>query len=156
EAIHLAHALRVPFENADIHLGLPIKLDVPSLEDKIVRRRRGGYCFEQNTLFAAVLERLGFAVTPLPARLPLGAQSITPRTHMLLRVDVGPRTLIADVGFGACILLPIPLAAEQSYAHFGWTYALGRDGDAWVLRSKGSEGWTDLYAFTLERQYPID
>ena len=62
-ALHLAHAMHVPFENLDVLLGLPIKLDLESLQAKLVRSRRGGYCFEQNTLFAAVLEQIGFVLT---------------------------------------------------------------------------------------------
>src|SRR5512139_458454 len=68
-ALHERHVAAIPFENLDVLLGRPIRLDLDSLQAKLVRARRGGYCFEQNTLFAAVLERLGFAVTPLGARV---------------------------------------------------------------------------------------
>src|SRR5262245_49690105 len=69
EALHLAHATHIPFENLDVLLGRPIRLDLASLQAKLVRDRRGGYCFEQNRLFASVLESLGFAVTTLAARV---------------------------------------------------------------------------------------
>src|SRR6516164_7620350 len=71
QALHLAHVTHIPFENLDIQLGRPIRLDLESLQAKLVRARRGGYCFEHNTLFAAVLERLGFGVTRLAARVRL-------------------------------------------------------------------------------------
>jgi N-hydroxyarylamine O-acetyltransferase len=61
-ALHLAHATHIPFENLDIQMGLPIRLDLDSLQDKLVRRRRGGYCFEQNSLLQAVLRSAGFEV----------------------------------------------------------------------------------------------
>src|SRR5262245_65912628 len=85
EGIVLAHALRVPFENLDIHLGTPIDLDPARLFEKIVVRRRGGYCFEQNTLLFEVLREIGFSVRPLAARVLGGNPPIDrPRTHMLL------------------------------------------------------------------------
>src|SRR5579863_4240379 len=80
EALHYAHATSIPFENLDIQLGRPIKIDLESIQAKLVRRGRGGYCFEQNTLFAAVLERFGFSVTALAARVRKGATRVLPRT----------------------------------------------------------------------------
>ena len=68
-ALHRAHACAIPFENLDILLGRAIRLDLPSLEAKLVSSRRGGYCFEQNTLFAAVLREVGFEVETLEARV---------------------------------------------------------------------------------------
>src|SRR5262249_40888697 len=100
EALHLAHATHVPFENLDIQLGRPIRIDLESLQSKLVCGRRGGYCFELNTLFAAVLERTGFRVTRLAARVRLSATRLLPRTHMLLRVEAGGAAYLADVGFG--------------------------------------------------------
>ncbi|HEU4951204.1 MAG TPA: arylamine N-acetyltransferase, partial [Holophagaceae bacterium] len=71
-ALHEAHALAVPFENLAIQLGEGIRLDLDSLQDKLVRRRRGGYCFEQNGLLLAVLRELGFRVEAFEARVRLG------------------------------------------------------------------------------------
>src|SRR2546422_1681671 len=87
-ALHLAHATHISFENLDVLLGRPILLDLESLQAKLVRGRRGGYCFEQNALFAAVLERLGFTVTRLAARVRMGVTRVLPRTHMALAVEV--------------------------------------------------------------------
>src|SRR5438552_5613549 len=105
EAVHLAHATHIPFENLDIQLGRPILLDLASLQAKLVHGRRGGYCFEQNTLFAAALEQLGFRVTRLAARVRIGATRLSPRTHMTLKVDVDEGSWLADVGFGGAGLL---------------------------------------------------
>ncbi len=96
-----AHVGAVPFENLDILLGRPIALDLESLQAKLVTARRGGYCFEQNTLFQAALETMGFEVTALAARVRVGATGIRARTHMLLRVDLPEGPFVADVGFGA-------------------------------------------------------
>src|SRR6516225_6723599 len=94
--LHLAHATHIPFENLDILLGRPIRLDLESLQAKLVHGKRGGYCFEQNLLFAAVLERLGFSVTCLAARVRLGTTRLLPRTHMLLKVDVDGGSWLVD------------------------------------------------------------
>ena len=156
--LHLAHATHVPFENLDILLGRPIRLDPESLQAKLVRGNRGGYCFEQNTLLAAVLTRLGFRVTPLAARVRYNAQRALPRTHMLLRVDLADGPWLADVGFGKLGLLrPLPLAAGREVEQFRWAYRLVQeDAGTWVLQARQPGDWLALYAFTLEPQLPVD
>jgi N-hydroxyarylamine O-acetyltransferase len=152
--LHRAHAATIPFENLDIALGRSIELDLDSVQDKLVRRLRGGYCFEHNLLFAAVLERLGYAVTRLAARVQPARPG--PRSHMLLRVVADGRPWLADVGFGASLLGPMPL--ESATAHQGgWTYRLSAaEPEPWRLLAGRADGWADLYAFTLEPQRPID
>ncbi len=155
--MHLAHATHIPFENLDILLGRPIRLDLASLQDKLIAGRRGGYCFEQNTLLGAALEALGFRVTRLAARVLLGAKRQTPRTHMLLKVDVGPDAWVADVGFGGeGLLKPLPLVAGPVLRQFAWEYRFREEQGTWVLQSAEPGGWLDLYAFTLEPQLPVD
>jgi N-hydroxyarylamine O-acetyltransferase len=155
--LHRAHATHVPFENLDILLGRPIRLDLESLQAKIVGDRRGGYCFEQNTLFAAVLEHLGFAVTRLAARVRLGATRVAPRTHMLLRVDVEGTDYLADVGFGGeCLLEPLLLAPGVETSQYGRIFRLLEDAGVWVLQLRHGALWDDLYAFTLEPQLAVD
>jgi N-hydroxyarylamine O-acetyltransferase len=155
--LHLAHATHIPFENLDVMLRRPIRIDVPSIESKLVHNRRGGYCYEQNLLFAAVLERLGFSVTLLAARVRFGAQRILPRTHVALAIDVDGDRWLADLGFGSCgLLVPIPLIAGE-YQQFAWTYRLDREGELWVLRAPVGGIWQDLYVFfTLEPQMAVD
>jgi len=152
--LHRAHAAAIPFENLDIVLGRTTELRLDRVQDKLVRRRRGGYCFEHNLLFGAVLERLGYAVTRLAARVQPSGSGI--RTHMLLRVVAGGRPWLADVGFGASLLEPLPM--EPAAVRQGdWTYRLNPDGrDAWLLQDGRPDGWAELYAFTLEPQRPID
>ena len=157
DALHLAHATHIPFENLDILLGRPIRLDLASLQAKLVRGRRGGYCFEQNRLFAAALEALGFAVTPLAARVRFGTSSVLPRTHMLLEVDVDGSRLLADVGFGVFgLFMPVPLDEPGESRQFAWTYRVAREEGRYALQMRSGVAWTDLYAFTLEPQYPAD
>jgi N-hydroxyarylamine O-acetyltransferase len=157
EEVHEAHATHIPFENLDVLLGRPVRLDLAALQAKLVRGRRGGYCFEHNTLFAAALEVLGFHVTRLAARVRLGAARVSPRTHMLLEVDVAGQLWLADVGFGGTgPLRPLPMAAGRVAEHGRWAHRLSEDAGTWLLQLRRPDGWFDLYAFTREPQYPVD
>jgi N-hydroxyarylamine O-acetyltransferase len=80
-AIHRRHPAAIPFENLDPLLGRPVALDIEALQEKLVRGRRGGYCFEENALFAAALEALGFAVTRLAARVRWGRPPESPEAR---------------------------------------------------------------------------
>ena len=157
EAIHLAHATHIPFENLDILLKRPIRLDLASLQAKLVTGGRGGYCFEQNLLFSAVLQRLGFSVTQLAARVLYRSRRKLPRTHILLRVDVDGATWLADVGFGLeGLLLPVPFGSGREARQFAWTYrAVEADGE-WILQSLRNDSWMNLYSFTLEPCLAVD
>jgi len=157
QRLHLAHATRIPFENIDALLKRPIRLDLESLQQKLVNQRRGGYCFEQNLLFAAALERLGFSVTRLGARVRYRTTRILPRTHMLLNVDIGEEPWLADVGFGGGGLLhPVPIVEAKASRQFAWTYRTVREGESWVLQSQSGGDWNDLYVFTMEPQHLVD
>ena len=157
-ALHRAHVLSIPFENLDILLGRPIRLDLESLQTKLVHGGRGGYCFEQNSLFAAVLERLGFEVTGLAARVRMGDERGTPRTHMVLAVDLDDRRWLADVGFGGDTLLdPVRFDDDGPIRQGAWAFQLVEERDrVWVLRGLRADGWLDLYEFTEEPQLPVD
>jgi N-hydroxyarylamine O-acetyltransferase len=157
-SLHRAHCAAIPFENLDILLGRPIELELPALEAKLVRARRGGYCFEQNTLFQAALEALGFPVTALAARVRAGATGVRARTHMLLKVDLPEGSFVADVGFGGDGLVHPIVLAEGAETWVGFMgHRLRREGaDWWVLQGNEGGGWSDLYAFTLEPHHPID
>lgn len=158
-ALHQAHASTIPFENLDVQMGLPIRLDLASLQDKLVRRRRGGYCFEQNTLFLAVLRRVGFEGIPCEARVRLGATDPLPRTHMLLLVRLDGQRWLADVGFGGEGLLhPVPLDGQPHPQFFSTLRVTEEAGEEalWVLQSIQDGAWTDLYAFRPEARFPVD
>lgn len=156
-ALHRAHSCTVPFENLDPMRGRPVRLDLPALQGKIVQERRGGYCFEHNTLFAAVLRTLGFQVSTLEARVrPIGSAGIRPRTHMTLRVDLESRPWLVDVGFGADgPLNPVPLDGTVSEQHIG-AFRVVSEPDVLVLQLRWAGTWRDLYAFTLVPAHPID
>jgi N-hydroxyarylamine O-acetyltransferase len=157
-ALHEAHCAAVPFENLDILLGRPIRLDLPSLQAKIVGGRRGGYCFEQNTLFQAALAALGFAVTPLAARVRTGSPPAPrARTHMVLLVTAGDERYLADVGFGGGGLVrPLPLRDGASAGAGALAHRVLREGEGYRLQGRSPEGWSDLYAFDLVPQLPAD
>ncbi len=156
--LHLAHVMTVPFENLDIHLGRPISLDPADLFRKIVVDRRGGYCFELNGLFALLLEDLGFAVTRLAARVSFEAEGVRPRSHQLLKVQLGEAAWIADVGFGGHGLLePLRMAdgeVEQQGADQFRLIAQGEGG--YLLQYESEPVWTNLYSFALDPWLPID
>lgn len=120
-AIHQKHPDAIPFENLDVLLGRPISLDPVDVDAKLIGARRGGYCYEQNGLLKRVLAALGFEVTGLMARvmwmIPDGAPP-RPRSHMVLGVripgDEPGETLLADVGFGGCVLTaPLRLFSDE-------------------------------------------
>ncbi|MFJ5104786.1 arylamine N-acetyltransferase [Streptomyces sp. NPDC088554] len=161
QEIHRLHVSIIPFENIDILLGRPVHLDIGRLQRKLVHQRRGGYCFEQNLLFAAALEKLGYSFTGLAARVRMGTGNrFRARTHMLLRVEVAGESWVADVGFGSEGLLnavPLRAGAEPYRAHGGRTYRLkSEELGVRVLQSLRPEGWSDLYAFTHEPYWPTD
>jgi N-hydroxyarylamine O-acetyltransferase len=156
-ALHEAHVAAIPFENLDVLLERPIALDLEALQAKMVAGHRGGYCFEQNTLFRGALDRLGFRVTSLAARVRAGAKEVRPRTHMLLVVDLpgGPR--LADVGFGGeGPVQPLRLVAARETWIGDFAHRLRREEDWWILEGNVAGDWIDLYAFTLEPHYPVD
>jgi len=158
EALHIGHLASIPFENIDVRLGRPIRLDLESLQAKLVRGGRGGYCFEQNTLFAAVLRSLGFQVETLEARVrPPGVVATLPRTHMTLRVVVGRTPLLADVGFGGDgPMSPVPLDGSISEQPEGAYKVEAEPGGARVLRRRWRGEWRDLYAFGAMPALPVD
>jgi len=140
-SLHQQHLYTVPFENLDIHFGVPIVLDRAKILEKIVNRRRGGFCYELNSAFAWLLSELRYDVTLLSAEVarPDGGFGI-PFDHMALRVDLGGSSWLADVGFGDSFLHPLLLAEGARGEH-----RLERDGDHWFLR----EGSRTKYRFTL-------
>ncbi|MEU3742852.1 MULTISPECIES: arylamine N-acetyltransferase [unclassified Streptomyces] len=161
-ALHRAHVASIPFENLEMMVGRPVPLDLAALQDKLVRQRRGGYCYEQNLLFAAVLERIGFAVTGLGARVRVGASSRRAVTHMLLKVEADGQQWHCDVGFGGLGLLePISMGNEghvrQDARQGEWRFGIVQEANgARVLRTERAGGWFDLYEYTLEERLPVD
>jgi len=149
-ALHLAHMRTVPFENLDIPRGRRIELDQDRLFDKIVTRRRGGFCYELNGLFALLLGSLGYEVDILAARVPTedGRLGI-PFDHLALRVRLDVPWL-ADVGFGASFSEPLRLVEDQEQEQDGVAYRIVPEGtDQRLLRLEDGL-WTPHYQFSLE------
>lgn len=160
-ALQLAHPGAIPFEGLDPLLGRPVALDPASLERKLLRGARGGYCFEQNGIFWRVLTALGFDVTPLSARVrwmlpddaPLG-----PLTHMLLKVETADGPVLCDVGFGGqspTSPLRFEPGLEQATPH--GLYRLMALGDGhFDLQMRLPDRWQTMYRFTQERRVMAD
>ncbi len=118
-ALHGAHLFAVPFENLDIHLGRKITCDESRILHKILNEHRGGFCYELNGAFAALLRALGFQLTLLSARVARPDGSYGPEfDHLALRVDLGEPWL-ADVGFGDCFLEPLRLESRADQPQNG-------------------------------------
>ncbi|MFG2379185.1 arylamine N-acetyltransferase [Streptomyces sp. NPDC048504] len=171
--VHLAHMRGIPFENLDALRRTAPSLELPDLMAKLVHSRRGGYCYEQNTLLTAALRALGFGVTLLAARVVVGADRIEsrPRTHMALLVEVpgDPRPYLADVGFGAigALLEPVPVVVGGEFEGAGRRHRLvqvPRRGPLELLVLQAYDGggddgngaWQPQYAFTLEPFEHVD
>jgi N-hydroxyarylamine O-acetyltransferase len=163
KALHYAHALAVPFENLTVLGGGPVLLDLAALQAKIVGARRGGYCFEINGLFAAMLRALGFKVTTLIGRVRWKApeEIETNRSHMLSLVDLPEGRFLVDIGFGALTMTgPIPFELDRELATPHEPRRLvARDvagSEGFELQAKLGTQWASIYRFTLEPNGPVD
>ena len=156
--VQRSHRLAIPFENLDIHLGRGISLDPQDLFDKLVTRRRGGYCFEQNALLLGMLQSLGFEARPLLARVWLNAPETPPRTHTLNLVHVEGEDFIADAGFGGSYVPPLPLVADEVVKTAdGARHRLVRAGEhGWMLQRDPGNGWAKQYSFTTDKIWQAD
>jgi N-hydroxyarylamine O-acetyltransferase len=156
--IHIAHTLNVPFENLDVFYRRPILLDGASLYKKMVKERRGGYCFEMNGIFSLVLQKMGFKVTNLLARVTIDGIHYTTKTHQAILVETGGNKWLADVGFGnEGIIAPLLLEKNTEQKQFAHTYRLIKDSTlGYVLQKKNEAGYHPLYAFTLDECSPED
>ncbi|HEX7182899.1 MAG TPA: arylamine N-acetyltransferase [Thermoanaerobaculia bacterium] len=156
-ALQVAHLQAVPFENLSIHAGQPIVLDEGALFDKIVVRRRGGFCYELNGLFAALLRELGFEVDLLSAEAARADGTFGPDfDHMALLVRLAERWLV-DVGFGDSFREPLRLNERGEQAQGDRAYRIDEEGSALILlQRQGVEGlWERQYRFTLQaREFP--
>jgi len=171
-----AHRAAIGFENLDIPLGRGIRIDSASVYDKLVSRRRGGYCFEHNRLYADALRALGVEVRPLLARVRLGvAPDVTPpRTHVCLLLAIEGRPWLADAGFGGSNLPPLPLVdgaqaatsdgARHRLLHVGapgspdGEWRLERAGPAQATDGRAADhlDWQAQYTFDLAHVAPDD
>jgi N-hydroxyarylamine O-acetyltransferase len=158
-ALTAAHSQHIPFENIDVLRGRRIDLTPEALFDKLVERRRGGYCFEQNGLFLEVLTTLGFAVTPLSARVRLDRprEVVPARTHLFLRVELDGVGWLTDVGIGGVSLtsaIRFDPGAEQATPHE--PRRIVREDGRWFHQVRFGSAWADVYEFTGEEMPTVD
>ncbi|HWP18573.1 MAG TPA: arylamine N-acetyltransferase [Burkholderiaceae bacterium] len=154
-----AHTRRIPFENLNPLLGWPVRLDLASLARKFVREGRGGFCYEHNLWFAHVLRSFGFPVTGLAARVVWRQpdDAVTPRTHMLLCVDVRGERRLADVGFGAfTVTSSLALDAEGPQPSPHESFRVVPAGREYLMQVELDDSWRSLYRFDLQPQEPVD
>ena len=155
--LHGAHVAAIPFENLDILLGRGVNLALEPLREKLVARRRGGYCFEQNTLFLTILLELGFTAAAMEARVRAGSTVLRPRTHMVVVVQVEGRPWLADVGFGGEGLLePVPMFPAEPITSTGLMHRIVEEGDLRVLQMQRGAAWEDQYAFAIQPVHAVD
>jgi len=148
--LHRAHLFTVPFENLDISLGRKIICDEARILHKIVNEHRGGFCYELNGAFAALLRALGFRVTLLSARVAREDGGYGPEfDHLTLRVDL-EQPWLADVGFGEGFLEPLRLESGTEQAQCGRVYRLTSLDKVFVLEVMAEGKWKREYAFALQ------
>ncbi len=155
-ALQRAHLLRVPFENLDIHRGVEIRLELPRLYEKIVRRGRGGFCYELNGLFAWLLASLGYAVDHVSARVYDAASGTFSAEfdHLALLVHLD-RTYLVDVGFGDSARTPIPLPDGVAEDLSGRYRVVEQTPETFCLDRRESDGWRAQHAFSTT-PHPLD
>jgi N-hydroxyarylamine O-acetyltransferase len=158
-ALQVHHPRAIPFENLDTLAGRPVRLDLPSLQRKLVHGRRGGYCFEQNLLFKHVLGALGMPVTALAARVEWErpTEEVRARTHMVLLVEIEEGRYICDVGFGGLTPTgPLKLAADVEQATPHETFRVLDLGSEHAVEARVKGEWKRLYRFDFQEQQPVD
>ncbi|MBS4219884.1 arylamine N-acetyltransferase [Bacillus sp. FJAT-49711] len=157
--IQECHLHSVPYENFDILNRIPLSLEVPDLYDKIIIRRRGGYCFELNAIFSWLLKELGYKVTSLFARFWRDEPNAPPkRRHHVLKVEAEGKFFLCDVGVGGIVpRQPIEMAEGLVHEQGDEFYKLEVDPYfGWMLMEKKHGDWRQIYSFTEEPQLPKD
>lgn len=150
-ALHVRHLLSVPFENLDIHWKREIVVDAERFVSKIVGERRGGFCYELNGAFAALLRALGFDVTLLSARVARDDGTFGPWfDHMALLVRADGRRFLADVGFGDSFVAPLDLDLRDAQHDRAGVFRILEAGDALQMQVLRDGTWHPDFEFTLD------
>jgi N-hydroxyarylamine O-acetyltransferase len=163
-ALHRLHPEAIAYENLDPLVGAPVSIAPADLAEKLLSGTRGGYCFEQNGLFALALEALGFSFVGLAARVLWNQpeELITARSHHVLLIDLPEGRYIADIGFGGMTpTAPLRLVVDEVQATPHEAMRLVKRGEDYLLqlqqmREAGEPVWKTLYRFDLQPQHPID
>ncbi|MGZ5712381.1 MAG: arylamine N-acetyltransferase family protein [Burkholderiales bacterium] len=156
--LHLLHLQHIPYENIDVFCHQGVKLDRETLTRKILLRRRGGYCFEQNGLFFMALTELGFKCHANMARIHRNRPQPGGRTHHINLVELEGQTWVCDVGFGGSgFREPLMLEADVEVEQLGEIYRLHENAEhGFYLQKKIEHEWQPLYTFKIEPALPID
>jgi N-hydroxyarylamine O-acetyltransferase len=157
--LQLRHTGVFPFENLTTLSGEPVLIDLPSIEKKVLHDGRGGYCYELNNLYLALLQELGFDARGISGRVVMGQPegAWTARTHRLSLVTLDGVRYITDVGFGGMVPtapLLLDTADAQSTPHE--SYRIEQHADGYTLRARVAGEWRPMYIFDLQRQEDID
>jgi N-hydroxyarylamine O-acetyltransferase len=161
--LYRAHLAAIRFENLDVFLRGSVDVSLAAIQDKMVYRGRGGYCYEHAQLFGAVLDRLGFGVERLLARVGPEGPAARPRTHLTLRVRGDGGVWLADPGFGSSPPAPLSLRRYRSGGPQevdGWVYEIVPDEEhgeeVWKLREYQAGQWATLHRWTDAKVQPVD
>src|SRR5262245_5049840 len=157
-AIHLLHLQRIAFENIDVFCHRAPALDQDSLVEKLLLRRRGGYCFEQNGLFLCVLRAIGFRCHPNLARVHHNRPQPGGRTHHVNLVELDGDIWLCDVGFGGPgVRHPLPLRLNVEFEQMREIYQLRLDAvHGYCLLKLIRQEWQPLYTFKIEPALSVD
>lgn len=157
--LQLRHTGAFPFENLTTLMGEPVLIDLPSIEQKVLHDSRGGYCYELNNLFLALLQTLGFEARGITGRVVMNQPEggWTARTHRLSLVTLGGVRYITDVGFGGMVpTAPLMLDTEAEQLTPHEPYRIEPHADGYTLRANVGGEWRAMYIFDLQRQEDID
>jgi N-hydroxyarylamine O-acetyltransferase len=158
DALIRAHITSIPFENIDIcDFHRPVSLGIPALFEKIVIRRRGGYCFELNALFMSLLTALGFSCQAVAARVLMNRDYFPPLSHRATVVTIGGERLFCDVGFGGPMAgSSLKLDSPCWQASWNGVYAFKQNGDEIMLSMQYDTGEKPLLSFSDRPVDPVD
>ena len=157
--LQLCHTSSIAFENIDSFTEQEVKIDSDSLFEKLVYRKRGGYCFEQNLLFYEVLKHLGFNVRPVAARVMIGynEDEKPKRTHLLSLIDIDGAQYLSDVGFGSNTpALPVKFILEEEQENLHDTVRINKLGADYKFETKVVGEWKTLHCFNFDHVYNSD
>ena len=154
-ALQKRHLLNVPFENLDIHYKIPIELDIENIFEKIVIKRRGGFCYELNGIFHELLHSIGFNVKMISARVFDQKQQIfTPEfDHLAIVVKIDSMDYLADVGFGEFAFSPLKIELNTIHNDERGSFRIEKVDDLYYKVAKlTGENWIPEYMFTLKKR----
>ncbi|WP_210610574.1 arylamine N-acetyltransferase family protein [Priestia flexa] len=149
--IHKQSVLTIPFENLDIHLNKPLSINPKEVFDKVVRNKRGGLCFETNSLLYTILTKIGFEVRLISGAFWNETQESWNKdcTHLALCVEISGKSYLADIGIGGGFFEPLLIEDRYTYKDHNGEYQVVKRNDEWIVQEKNNN-WQDLFKFSLQ------